>query len=201
MSDIFSIDPETICIIPGCDRPRDKKQNRRICMLHRSRKSKYKSYEIPPKDLPEGIIKRCKMHGDLKIDEVKYRFKDKLWVSCKYCLQRCEDSFIAAHGRSKRNTYKKNMFIWNGKIKLPIKTYEEMLLKQNNVCAICNQPETAKHQKDKEGFKKLAVDHCHTTGIIRGLLCQKCNISIGAMNDSIENMKAAIKYLEYHQKI
>jgi len=198
MSNEYSSCSDEICIIPGCDRPRDKKQNRRICQLHRSRKSKYKTYEIPPKDLPEGIIKICKTHGPLNIDEIKYRYKDKLWVSCKYCLKRCEDSFVAVHGHKKRNEYKKDIFVWNGKIKLPKKSYEEMLQKQNNVCAICNNPESMK-SNNKDGPKKLAVDHCHNTGMIRGLLCHKCNVSLGSMNDSIERLEAAISYLKNYQ--
>jgi hypothetical protein len=47
----------------------------------------------------------------------------------------------------------------------------------------------------------LAVDHCHTTGKIRGLLCSKCNPALGAFNDNIEILNSAIKYLkEYETK-
>ncbi len=46
--------------------------------------------------------------------------------------------------------------------------YEEMLEAQNRRCAICGAP----HDEQKRG---LAVDHCHTTGKVRGLLCSPCN--------------------------
>jgi hypothetical protein len=56
---------------------------------------------------------------------------------------------------------------------------------QNNQCAIC-----------KEKFAKTPhVDHCHTTGKVRGLLCWQCNIGIGLLKDNIEVCLAAADYL------
>jgi nitrate/TMAO reductase-like tetraheme cytochrome c subunit len=57
--------------------------------------------------------------------------------------------------------------------------YNEMLLKQNNSCAICKKTNSG----DKR-TKNLAVDHCHKTGIIRGLLCAACNKGLGLFEDS-----------------
>lgn len=51
--------------------------------------------------------------------------------------------------------------------------YDEMLLAQGGVCAICKRPEPSKRQAH------LSVDHDHDTGKIRGLLCFGCNISLG----------------------
>lgn len=50
---------------------------------------------------------------------------------------------------------------------LTVEQHKEMLLKQNNVCALCEKP--------PEGNRPLAVDHCHETGRVRGLLCYGCN--------------------------
>lgn len=69
-----------------------------------------------------------------------------------------------------------------------ITDYKLMLDSQNNKCAICF--------KDRTMFKKrLAVDHCHKTGKIRGLLCSSCNTSIGLLEESIDRLNSAIKYL------
>src|SRR6185437_14192734 len=51
--------------------------------------------------------------------------------------------------------------------------YMEMLAKQNGVCAICNLPERSAKTA------ALSVDHDHSTGKVRGLLCVRCNAMIG----------------------
>jgi hypothetical protein len=72
--------------------------------------------------------------------------------------------------------------------------YTDMLTKQNGVCAICGNPETA---KSNAGYvKNLAVDHCHKTGKVRGLLCQDCNIGIGKLKDDINLVQSALDYLK-----
>ena len=44
--------------------------------------------------------------------------------------------------------------------------------------------------------KNLVIDHCHSTGEYRGLLCQGCNTGLGRFNDNVAGLKAAIAYLE-----
>lgn len=70
--------------------------------------------------------------------------------------------------------------------------YEAIVLAQNNKCAICKLPEVS----TRSGvIKKLAIDHCHTTGKVRALLCNACNTSIGLMKENVELLELAIKYL------
>lgn len=66
--------------------------------------------------------------------------------------------------------------------------YNEILERQGGVCAICRGPQAAPH-------KFLCVDHCHTTGKIRGLLCSPCNKSLGLLKDDPEILLAAARYL------
>lgn len=73
--------------------------------------------------------------------------------------------------------------------------YRETLSKQNNVCAICKQPEKA---VIKGKVISMPVDHCHKTGKARGLLCTKCNRGLGLFDDNPENLQNAIKYLGSH---
>jgi hypothetical protein len=82
----------------------------------------------------------------------------------------------------------------NGYIKVNKKKYKKMHDEQNGKCAICFLPETSKSNNEK--IKNLAIDHCHKTGVIRGLLCQKCNIGLGAFLDNPDLLKKAIIYLK-----
>jgi len=72
---------------------------------------------------------------------------------------------------------------------ISIEEYNKLFENQNGCCAICN-----KHQTE---FKKsFAVDHCHKTIKVRGLLCSKCNIGIGQFNDNEELLRKAIEYIK-----
>lgn len=68
--------------------------------------------------------------------------------------------------------------------------YEEMLVSQKGCCAIC------KTKLNSSRYTKFAVDHNHTTGEVRGLLCMACNTGIGLMKDSIIRLQSAITYLQ-----
>ena len=69
---------------------------------------------------------------------------------------------------------------------ISIEEYDERLKKQNGCCAIClKQPSK----------KRLAVDHSHSTGKIRGLLCSNCNTAIGKFKDDKSLLAKAIDYL------
>ena len=70
--------------------------------------------------------------------------------------------------------------------------YVSTLEKQDNACAICKNPEDKKIQGR---VLSLAVDHCHETGEIRGLLCSNCNRGIGHLKHDPKILAAAIDYL------
>ncbi len=76
---------------------------------------------------------------------------------------------------------------------ITIEEYEALLLKQNNLCFICQEPETA---TIKGMIKKLAVDHCHSTKKVRGLLCLNCNMGIGKFKHNPELLRNAALYCE-----
>lgn len=60
----------------------------------------------------------------------------------------------------------------------------DMLNAQGNSCLICGA-----------SGKRLHIDHCHKTGIVRGMLCSKCNMGIGLFSDSVATLESAIRYL------
>ena len=63
--------------------------------------------------------------------------------------------------------------------------YNNMILYQNNTCAICKKP----------SHKTLHIDHDHQTGNVRGLLCSQCNTGIGFFKEDINALASAIEYL------
>lgn len=73
--------------------------------------------------------------------------------------------------------------------------YDEMNVRQKGLCAICGQKETAQGRREKAP-RRLAVDHDHTTGKIRGLLCVKCNRGLGRFEMGREQFES---YLSKHQ--
>ncbi len=75
--------------------------------------------------------------------------------------------------------------------------YEEISLVQNHKCAICKKKDGAVSKLGKN--RDLAVDHCHQTGKVRGLLCSPCNSGIGQLGDSIERLETALEYLRKHK--
>lgn len=89
-----------------------------------------------------------------------------------------QDNFVMETARLKR------------KYNLAREDYETLIESQNNCCKICGLPA----KNNTQG--KLYVDHCHTTGKVRGLLCMKCNTALGLLNDNKELLKEMIDYLD-----
>ena len=69
--------------------------------------------------------------------------------------------------------------------------WESLHTAQNGVCAICQQTESTSSDR----YANLAVDHCHTTGKVRGLLCNTCNRALGLFKDNPVVLAAALQYL------
>lgn len=119
-------------------------------------------------------------------------FKDKKCRMCgtvytptapcmSYCSSECETRGYT--DRYLQREYKVNLS-W----------YEERHKEQNGLCAICG---TEGFLMDPKRHKtKLVVDHCHSTGNVRGLLCHNCNRALGLFKDNKETIKRAISYLE-----
>jgi hypothetical protein len=190
-----------ICIIDGCNKPRDKKQNRKICQMHRSRFSRYKSYELPEKEkLPDGIVKICNIHGNLT-EGMAYKSNSYKWYQCLACKKLSNEKFKEKNPKRNTNELKSYYYIRGSKLKLCKKKYNKMLIEQNYVCAICKKPETIINGHINRVPKRLAIDHCHESNKIRGLLCHFCNTTIGKMNDSIEILESAINYIKKHKQL
>lgn len=69
--------------------------------------------------------------------------------------------------------------------------HAELLANQDGSCAICRTPEVA--------LARLVVDHCHSSGKVRGLLCDLCNGALGSFKDDIAKLSRAAAYLQDRQ--
>lgn len=68
--------------------------------------------------------------------------------------------------------------------------YDKMFADQGGVCKICGGP---------PGKRSLAVDHCHKTGKVRGLLCSNCNVGIGNLQDDLNLLEKAAQYIRDYE--
>lgn len=71
---------------------------------------------------------------------------------------------------------------------LSLEDYEKILASQNGKCAICGTSEPG-------GRGSFAVDHCHQSEVIRGLLCNRCNVGLGHFNDDPHLLLMAVDYI------
>ena len=160
-------------------------------------------------------------HNDLPIKSFR-TFKSKTGnINCKsYCKQcdnklreknrkingenetRKEKRANGSQARSKIRYQKEVMsglpttpqrITWLKKYGLTIEDFESLEKQSNNRCYICGEEET------RLVSKKLCVDHCHKTGKVRGLLCNRCNRTLGFLKDDIDLMLTMIGYIRHHQ--
>ena len=123
---------------------------------------------------PQGYFKPKPCKG------CKTSFTPKAPSEC-YCSDECKDVGLT-------NAYLKRTYA------ITVADYKMMFDEQSGVCKICSSSGfvMAKHHK-----MKLVVDHCHTTGQVRGLLCHNCNRALGLLRDSVPNLEASIAYLQH----
>lgn len=90
--------------------------------------------------------------------------------------------------------YNKNMFL-KRRYGISIDRYNEMLAEQGGCCAICAK---AERNEINGRVLALAIDHDHTTGAVRALLCSACNTALGLFRDDPALLGVAIAYLHKH---
>jgi len=127
--------------------------------------------------------KKCLKCGKTKSQDRFYFNKSVPDGLNSWCMQ-CDKSYDKQHQRG--NDLRR-------KYGITVAQYELILKSQNGVCVICKQPETIKYRNK---IRRLAVDHNHTTGKIRGLLCFYCNTLLAHVENNPEILKEIPRYLE-----
>lgn len=154
------------------------------------------------------VCKRCGVVHPTTMYGKDSSRKDGLRDVCKSCrkteasdyyaenraaiLAKQKQSYHAADGVNKlkvsqrqRERYFKNSY------GLTVEQLSQKAVEQENKCEICEE-ELSDH------WWKRHVDHCHTTGKVRGILCNDCNRGLGGFRDSMFALEKAIRYLEKH---
>jgi hypothetical protein len=101
-----------------------------------------------------------------------------------YFIDRHKETYDPAVAREKRLMKEYNMTIAD---------YDAMLLEQEGNCKVCSKPHSGNVNGDTN--KPMFIDHCHTSGKVRGLLCHNCNTALGHIKDDVELATKLIKYL------
>lgn len=145
---------------------------------------------------PKGLMGRlgwCKDCGNAKARE-RYNRDPK-----HYCGKRRESKreydqrryaeMLARGERPKKDPIKaKNSYLLRN-YGITYEDYLQLLEGQDHKCAICGTMESDRKDGD------LVVDHCHASGKVRGMLCQKCNLMLGNANDLVGTLEQAVIYL------
>lgn len=139
----------------------------------------------------ENILDKNQKYRETPDGKKKKKASDKSWrknnkehkkkLDKNWCLNNPE-----RYKARQRNNHLKREYGIN------ITEYNSMFEKQGGVCAICQKHET---RKIKGVVSVLCVDHCHTTLLVRGLLCHRCNVAISYLDDDTDILAAAINYL------
>lgn len=149
-----------------------------------------------PRKLKDGTCDSCyaknRYNNDPIVRERVKAIARRSWhkKEREYTDEQKETRRLAANRRYKENPATAWSYHMKAKYNLTEAEYTKMLLEQDNVCAICKNV----NEKSK---RKLAVDHDHNTGEVRGILCSRCNIGLGHFGDNEELLRRAYEYLQY----
>lgn len=137
--------------------------------------------------------KLCTQCNKDKPVEDFYSRRDRIKTKHTSACKECRKTFARfKHDPEKQRAYKLKI-----NFDLTVEDYESMLTEQGGTCAICKSEEIVRASNGK--LRNLAVDHCHVTGKIRGLLCGSCNKALGLFRDSPEVLLHATNYLLRHK--
>lgn len=143
------------------------------------------------------MTKTCKTCGETK-DEAEFHpaaYGKGRRPHCKACTsaRRRAEYAEGTAGRGRDVSYGQ---VLKREYGLTLEDYNALLRKQAHRCAICRRPQNAVVRKGNSQARRLAVDHDHVTGTVRGLLCHRCNILVWALEDNHTTLDAIRRYVE-----
>lgn len=177
---------ERICSIPECSR---KPHGRGLCSTHYLKAYRSGELSVPPVDRSahhrltsvdlDNLTAVCSVCGPTRI-EVRHKSGGRRE---RYCPQG------PSRDTGPRTTEYRRREHFRREYGLTPEAVDEMRDRQEGRCAICGGTPP-----------KLFVDHCHSTGKVRALLCHGCNSGIGHFRENTDALLAAVRYLHEHQE-
>lgn len=125
---------------------------------------------------------RCKTNKDVGSFHKNKKAKNGLNNWCKQCYKEYQQQYLQRQSSKRSNSSRQLERLYG----ISIDDYDKMLKKQGGVCMICGSA---------PGKKRLHVDHDHTTGAVRGLLCHGCNVALGSVREDVSVLHKMIEYL------
>lgn len=157
-------------------------------------KYREKHGEVRGTTFNDGTARRCTRCKEIKPFEEFVKRGPKrggYGTECKACKRvRSSEEYHASpieQARIRGKNLKKNFGI-------TLEEYNAMLTLQNGLCAVCRKEETRIDPR-RRIVSSLAVDHDHTTGAIRGLLCYTCNMALGFLQEDPDRIQSLLAYL------
>lgn len=132
------------------------------------------------------ICKKCKKDKSIEDFGRSKQYKNGMANSCLKCRAYALKMWKQANPEKRKAASRRNDL--KRKYGLTLADYEALVVLHQGLCAICREPCRV--------HSVLSVDHHHERNIVRGLLCQDCNTSIGKMKDSPELLRRAADYVE-----
>lgn len=112
------------------------------------------------------------------------------WCSvCKVCMQAARKKWRKDNPQKYKD--QKRRATLRREYNITKEEYDSMNNKQRGVCAICSGDNSGSTK-----FQFLVVDHDHSSGYVRGLLCSRCNMALGGFRDSPDMLHNALEYLD-----
>lgn len=127
--------------------------------------------------------RRAKARAYCQLPERKAYLRKWRTQNAERCRRYALKHYYANPAKSQLKRERQKLRQWG----LTVEAYEQLLTEQGGVCAICSRP--------CPSGRKLAVDHDHETGRVRGLLCGVCNRGLGYFKDDKGLLEAAVLYL------
>lgn len=112
-------------------------------------------------------------------------------VSCDQCMARDDYRKMAGKNSTLKNRYG-----------ITFVEFTELISLQRSQCKICGEALLSGSFTVEKIIKKdeICVDHCHSTGKVRGLLCHSCNVALGHVKDNVEVLSKMIEYVQQHKE-